>query len=47
MSWLIVVLYSFKVVRIVGFVLGFMGFGLGKFDGAKMVFLDEFLGFTC
>ena len=40
-------MYSFKVDKIVGFVLGFMGFGLGKLDGAKMVFLGEFLGFTC
>ena len=40
-------MYSFKVDRIVGFALGFMGFGLGKLVGAKMVFLVEILGFPC
>ena len=40
-------LYGFKMLKLLVIVLGFMGFGLGKFDGAKMVFLVEILGFTC
>ena len=47
LSYWIGVLIGFKMLELLVIVLRFMGFGLGKLDDAKMVFLVEFLGFAC